>query len=177
MKKTLAAAILSGLFATAATASTVPSEADIKRQALAVAYKHAESIACVDPEYVNQEFMTLVPWADLYDRELAEYAVIWNGDIGCAGGSGTTGVHLSIVKVGAGNTFYVDPHKSSPVTEFEFYSSTGYDAVVANTGDVIVIDGRDYAENDGRCCPSLKVRYTLKRNEEGHWKLFNKKAL
>lgn len=69
------------------------------------------------------------------------------------------------------------PHKSSPVTEFEFYSSTGYDAVVANTGDVIVIDGRDYAENDGRCCPSLKVRYTLKRDEEGHWKLFNKKAL
>lgn len=109
MRKTLAAAILSSLFASAATASTVPSEADIKRQALAAAYKNAESIACVDPEYVHQEFMTLVPWADLYDRELAEYAVIWNGDIGCAGGSGTTGVHLSIVKVGAGNTFYVGP--------------------------------------------------------------------
>lgn len=125
MRKTVTAAILSGLFATAATASTIPSEEEIKRQALAVAYKHAESLSCIDPESVHQEFMTLAPWTDPYLREEAEYAVIWNGDVGCAGGSGTAGVNLSIVKVGAGNTFYVEPRKSLPVSEFELCSSTG----------------------------------------------------
>ena len=154
----------------------VPSEAEIKEKAIAVVKKYAQAISCTDDEYGIWKFLTLKPWEDYYARELAEFAVIWGGDVGCAGGSGTTAVHLAIVKIGSGNSYYVDARNSSPPAEFEFYSRS-FDSVVANTSDVIVLEAHEHGPDDANCCPTLRVRYTLKRNENGDWKLHQRQEI
>lgn len=175
IKALLAAAILTPLVALA-NDPQVPAEQEIRTEAVEVVKKYANAIACVDDEYGLWEFLTLSPWEEYYARDDAEYAVIWSGDVGCAGGSGTTGVNLAIVKIGAGNTFYVDAWNSSPPKEFEFFSRA-FDGVVANTSDVIVLEALEHGEDDANCCPSQQVRYTLKRDGDSNWKLHQRQEL
>ncbi|QJD58412.1 hypothetical protein HG264_05560 [Pseudomonas sp. gcc21] len=153
-----------------------PSEAEIQAAAIAVTKNYANAVACTEDEYGIWSFLTLQPWTDYYAREDAEFAVIWSGDVGCAGGSGTVGVNLAIVKVGAGNSYYVDARDSSPPAEFEFYSRS-FESVVANTSDVIVLEAFEHGRDDANCCPSLRVRYTLKRDENRDWKLHQRQEI
>lgn len=154
----------------------VPSEVEIREQALAVVKKYAHAVSCTEDEYGIWEFITLKPWTDYYAREQSEFGVIWSGDVGCNGGSGTTGIQLAIVKIGAGNSYYVDPYSSSPPAEFEFYSRS-FGGVVANTSDVIVLEALEHGDGDANCCPSERVRYTLKRDEDGNWKLHQRQEI
>jgi hypothetical protein len=154
----------------------VPSEAEIKENAITVVKSYAHAIACTDDESGIWSFITLKPWAEYYGREEAEYAVVWNGDVGCLGGSGTSGIQLAIVKIGAGNSYYVDVWSSSPPAKFDF-PSRAFESIVANTSDVIVLEAREYGPDDANCCPSLRVRYTLKRDEGADWKLHQRQEI
>lgn len=163
-------------FSAMANDPEVPSEAEIREQAIAVVKNYAHAISCTDDEYGIWEFITLEPWTDYYAREQSEFGVIWSGDVTCAGGSGTRGIQLAIVKVGAGNTYYVDPWRSSPPAEFEFYSRS-FSGVVANTSDVIVLEALEHGPDDANCCPSQPVRYTLKRDDDRNWKLHQRQEI
>jgi hypothetical protein len=153
-----------------------PSEAEIESLVVAAATQYAAAIACGEDMVEIIDVLTLNPWVEYYDSYDAEYVVIWRGDIGCLGGSGTMGIHITSVKIGAASSFYADARNSSPVTKFEF-SSRSFDGVVANTSDVIVMEGREYGPDDANCCPSMRVRYTLKREEAGGWAAHQKQEI
>ena len=118
----------------------------------------------------------LVPYKTMDDRMDAKYAVLWVGDIGCAGGSGTEGTNLSIVTISTGDSYVVDPLQSSPVIQFE--SPVRFvERIVGNTRDSLILEGMEYGPKDPNCCPSIKVRFTLRVDEKGNWKLVEKKTM
>lgn len=106
----------------------------------------------------------------------ATYAVLWTGDIGCAGGSGTNGTNIAMVSIGSGDSFFVDPTRSSPAIDFD--SPTRYvDRLVGNTRDSLILEGHEYGANDSNCCPSINLRFTLRLDAKGNWKLVEKKVI
>ena len=56
---------------------------------------------------------------DKDEREKARYALIWHGDIGCMGRSGSFNPYIAIVGINAYDSFVVAPMLSSPAVEFE----------------------------------------------------------
>ena len=106
----------------------------------------------------------------------AKYAVLWMGDMGCSGGAGSTSTYISIVTPGFGDFYVVDPLQSSPAIQFESPVS-GVDRIVGNTNDSLILEGMEYGLKDPNCCPTIKVRFTLRVDEKGNWKLVEKKTM
>ena len=91
-------------------------------------------------------------------------------------GSGTEGTNLSIVTISTGDSYVVDPLQSSPVIQFE--SPVRFvERIVGNTRDSLILEGMEYGPKDPNCCPSIKVRFTLRVDEKGNWKLVEKKTM
>lgn len=105
----------------------------------------------------------------------AKYVVLWTGDIGCNGGSGTEGSHIVTVNMSRYNTPYVDASQSSPTVKFE--SPSRYFELLDYTHDTLILEGAEYAENDGNCCPSINIRFKMKKDEADNWALVEKKPL
>ena len=158
-------------------AQSVPPVQEITRQVIKAATSYKDAIACADEGKIGaKDIAALVPWKTFYGRPDAMYAVLWGGDIGCAGGSGTNGTHVSIVTIGAGDSYIVDPLQSSPVIQFD--SPVRYvSRIVGNTRDSMILEGLEYGPEDSNCCPSSVVRFTRKLDEKGNWKLAEKKVM
>jgi hypothetical protein len=135
------------------------------------------AIACngvVTPKHIA----ALSPYRTSEDLDTARYAVLWYGDIGCLGGSGSITNHIAIVTVGPNGDFVVDPRLSSPAVRFDGYPSRSFPKLVGNTTDSIVLDGLDYDpdSHEGRCCPSLPVRLTARVDANGNWSIIDRKV-
>ncbi|MBD2326939.1 hypothetical protein [Alkalinema sp. FACHB-956] len=171
-------AILAVVWTTAVPgfAQNVLSTQAVTARVIQAAANYQAAISCNDIPPEAKNIAALVPYRIHEDRMNAMYAVFWSGDIGCNGGSGTTFMNLSIVTVGVADTFIVDPLRSSPAVSIDF-PSRGYERIVGNTKDSIIIDAADYGPNDSNCCPSLRFRYTLKLDEKGNWNQVAKKQL
>jgi hypothetical protein len=131
------------------------------------------AISCETGNVTAEDIATLTPFK-IIDFEYtpdAKYAVLWSGDIGCAGGSGAIQTNIAIVTTGRHGEFLVDPNLSSPIVKFEWIVSRNFPKIIGNTHDSIALDGLDYAGNDGMCCPSLPVRVTVRVDEKGNWKV------
>jgi len=159
-----------------ALAQNAPPIQEITKQIIKSAQGYANAISCPDVVISPKEIAALTPYKTLDDRMEAKYAVLWSGDIGCAGGSGTSGTHVSIITVSIGDSFVVDPRLSSPIIQFETPVRT-ISRIVGNTRDTLILEGKEYADNDANCCPSITVRFTLRVDEKGNWKLVEKKVL
>lgn len=159
-----------------ALAQNAPSVQEITKQIIKSAKGYQNAISCSDAEITPKDIAALTPYKTIDERMDAKYAVLWIGDIGCAGGSGTSGTNVSIVTVGMGDSFVVDPHLSSPIIQFETPVRT-ITRIVGNTRDTLILEGKEYADNDANCCPSITVRFTLRVDEKGNWKLVEKKLL
>lgn len=155
---------------------TVPSVQEITKQIIRSVKSYASSISCGGVEVSPKDIAALVPYRSVDDRDSAKYAVLWSGDIGCAGGSGTQGTYIAIVNVGVGDSFLVNPLESSPVVEFGSFEARGFPKIVGNTANSIVLDGFEYNPNgkDAMCCPSVPVRATVRVDEKGNWKMVEK---
>jgi hypothetical protein len=176
--KICAVAFSATLFCVASScfAQSAPPVQEITRQIIKAATSYSSAIACEDGKIGAKDIAALVPYKTLDDRPAAMYAILWGGDIGCAGGSGTHGTHVSIVMIGAGDSYFVDPLQSSPVIQFE--SPVRYvSRIVGNTRDSMILEGLEYGPKDANCCPSVPVRFTLKVDEKGNWKLVDKKVM
>lgn len=157
-------------------AQSVPPVQEITRQIIKAATSYKEAISCSEVKIDPKEIAALVPYKTLDDRMDAKYAVLWVGDIGCAGGSGTSGTNVSIVTISVGDSYTVDPLQSSPVIQFE--SPVRYvSRIVGNTRDSMILEGLEFGPKDANCCPSIPVRFTLKLDEKGNWKLAEKKVV
>ena len=175
MKKIVVAlgcvAFMSGSFAQSA-----PPVQEITKQIVRSVTGYANAISCPGVKVEPKQIAALVPYKTMDDRMDAKYAVLWVGDIGCAGGSGTEGTNLSIVTISTGDSYVVDPLHSSPVIQFE--SPVRFvERIVGNTRDSLILEGMEYGPKDPNCCPSIKVRFTLRVDEKGNWKLVEKKTM
>lgn len=106
----------------------------------------------------------------------AMYAVLWDGDIGCMGGSGTSSVNLAIVTISTGDSYVVDPTLSSPISDFAF-PLRGLTRIVGNTKDTLILEGLDMGADDANCCPTIKTRLTMQMDDKGHWKITEKRVM
>lgn len=168
--------LVGALSASGAFAQNAPSVKDITAGVIRAATNYATGIACTESKIEARHIAALTPYKNFDDRMDAKYAVLWTGDIGCLGGSGTNGTHISIVTVGTGDSYIVDPLKSSPAINFE--SPVRYiEKIVGNTRDSLILEGMEYGPEDANCCPSINIRFTLKATQNGDWKLAEKRIL
>jgi hypothetical protein len=144
----------------------------ITKRVVQVTNKYAKSISCEQDSYTDPKMIAaLSPYkGDIYDG--AEYAVLWYGDIGCAGGSGTTTVNLAIVKVTTGESFIVDATQSSPAINFDYPSKLA--EVAGNNRDSLIINGCDWGKNDGNNFPSIPISVIMMRDNKGNWNTVSK---
>ena len=157
--------------AIAASASAAPRSADeIKTGISNAVERFANSISCRGIKVQPEDVLTLAE--DQNEETLPKYAVLWSGDLGCFGGSGTEATHLAIATVNTGQ-YVVQPELSSPVAAFE--SPVRFvTRVVSNNADTLVLEGREYAPTDPQSNPSIPVRFTLRVDAKGDWRLVDK---
>lgn len=152
--------VLVGLSHDASSAERIPR--DITRQV----ERYAHAIACpgvqVDPR------MGVV--LSRFNGIDARYVVLWEGDIGCSGGSGSQRTHMAMVTLGAARTVVVDPLQSSPAIRFES-SVRVIDRIVGHTRDTLTLEGKAHGPKDAECCPSVAVRFILRSDKKGNWLL------
>ena len=157
-------------------AQNAPSVQEVTKGVIKSARNYASAISCGDAQIDSKNIAGLIPYKTLEDRLDAKFAVLWAGDIGCAGGSGTEGTNISIVTIGAGDAYMVDPQLSSPIIGFE--SPVRFvERIVGNTKDTLILEGKEQGPKDANCCPSIPVRFTLKADPKGNWKMIEKKIM
>lgn len=149
------------------------SESDIKIGIANAVERYANAISCGGIKVKPEDVLTLAPYKD--GPELSKYAVLWSGDVGCFGGSGTEMTRLAIATVNTGR-YVVQPGLSSPVAAFES-PARFVTRVVSKGADSLVLEGREYAPNDPRSNPSVPVRFTLREDAKGGWRLVEKVRL
>ena len=172
MKKTIGMVL--SLFASSAGAHAALTAPDEIRAGVAeVAERYANAIACggikIRPEDVH------VLDAGRIDSHLPRYAVLWNGDLACYGGSGSPATHLIVATLNTGR-YLVQPQLSSPVVAFEL-PVRFVTRVVRAEGNTLVLEGKEHAATDPRSNPSIPVRFTLRAEPDGNWKLVDKTSI
>lgn len=167
--KFLAALILVGTGIGSAWSQIVLSEQQVTRNVVKAATAYADAISCEHSKISAKSVAALAPYKADSAWE-AKYAIVWSGDIGCDGGTGSVNSAISIVKVGMGSSFHVDPLRSSPSIKHEI-PVRRIERLVAHTADSLTIEGKAYGPADGNCCPSVNVRATLKVDAKGNWKM------
>lgn len=157
-------------------AQSAPPVQEITKQIIRSATGYANSISCQGVTIQPKQIAALVPYKTMDDRSDAKYAVLWDGDIGCLGGSGTSTENISIVTISTGDSYVVDPRLSSPLIEFS-PGLHNIDRIVGNTKDTLILEGLEFGPNDPHCCPSVRVRITMRVDEKGNWKVVEKKTV
>jgi len=175
MKKTVAT-LGCAFFAANSFAQSAPPVQEITKQIIKSVTNYGNAISCPGVTVEPKQIAALVPYKSIEYRMDAKYAVLWSGDIGCFGGSGTEGTNVSIVTISIGDSYIVDPLQSSPAVQFES-PVRHIERIVGNTTDSLILEGKEFGPNDPNCCPSIKVRFTLRVDEKGNWKLVDKKVM
>jgi hypothetical protein len=147
------------------------SEADIRRGVASAVERYANAVSCGGVSVKPEDVLTLSAYRD-GEAALPKYAVLWTGDLGCFGGSGTEMTRLSIATINTGQ-YVVQPELSSPVAAFE--SPVRFVSRVVSSGpDTLVMEGMEYTPHDPRSKPSKAVRFTLRLDAKGGWRQVDK---
>ncbi|MES2019195.1 MAG: hypothetical protein V4484_22100 [Pseudomonadota bacterium] len=171
--KLYAAAVLF-LALTPAAQGADKSADEIKRGIADSVRRYANAIACPGVKIRPEDVLALIPSED-DDRRLNKYAVLWTGDLGCFGGAGIEATHIAIANISNGR-YVVDPRLSSPIIEFD--SPVRFvKRVVTYTDDSLTLQGNVSGPQDVRGVPSVPVRFVLKLDDKGNWKLQDKRVL
>jgi hypothetical protein len=151
------------------SASAAPkSEADIKAGIANAVERYANAISCGGITVNPTDVLALTPYHE-DAATLSKYAVLWSGDLGCFGGSGTEKTRLAIATVNTGH-YVVQPELSSPVAAFDM-PVRFVKRVVSHSAGTLVLEGMTHGPNDPRSNPSIPVRFTLREDASGAWKL------
>ena len=163
------------VFVKPALAQSTPSTQEITMGVITAATNYVDAIACSEDKIEAKNVASLIPYKRATNPPNGKFAVLWSGDIGCVGGTGTSGAHISIVTVGSADTYMVDPHLSSPIVSFE--SPIRFvERIVGNTKDTLTLEGKEYGPNDANCCPSMSVRFILRADNKGNWRMIDKRV-
>lgn len=169
-----AAALICIALSSGAQAAPDRSSDEIKRGIADTVRRYANAIACPGVKVRPEDVLALIPSED-DDRRLSKYAVLWSGDLGCFGGPGIEATHIAVATISSGK-YIVDPRLSSPIVEFE--SPVRFvKRVVSYTADTLTLQGNVNGPQDVRGVPSVPVRFVLKLDDKGNWKLLDKRVL
>lgn len=172
--KPVPAALLCITLSAGANAAPDRSADEIKRGIADAVRRYANAVACPTVKVRPEDVLALTPYEG-DDRRLSKYAVLWTGDLGCYGGAGSEATHLAIATINTGK-YVVDPRMSSPVVEFEKPVRV-VRRVVSYTDDTLILQGNQHGPQDSQANPSVPVRFTLKRDDKGSWRLLEKRIL
>jgi hypothetical protein len=126
---------------------------EIKEGISDVVKRYANAVSCPGVRVRPADVLTLVPYKR-GERQQARYAVLWTGDPGCVAG----------------------PKLSSPLVQFE--SPVRFvRRVVDYTEDTLILQGNIYGPQDAHNKPSIPVRFTLQLDDNGNWKMVEKRVL
>lgn len=172
--KLAAAVLVSLLLGGSAHAAAEKSPEEIKRGIADAVRRYANAISCPGVKVRAEDVLALMPGDD-DERRLSKYAVLWTGDLGCFGGAGIEATHLAIATI-SGGKFIVDPRLSSPVVAFD--SPVRFvKRVVSYNVDSLTLQGNVYGPQDKVGNPTIPVRFTVKLDEKGNWKMTDKRVL
>ena len=170
----LPAAALICLVLSSAAQATDRSNDEIKRGVAEAVRRYANAIACPGVKVRPEDVLALIPAED-DDRRLNKYAVLWTGDVGCFGGTGIEASQIAIANISNGK-YVVDPRLSSPIIAFD--SPVRFvKRVVGYTDETLTLQGNMNGPQDVRGVPSVPVRFVLKVDEKGNWRLLEKRVL
>lgn len=166
--KIAAAALL--LLATSSAAFAQPEPTATARTGVAGAVeRYANAIACSGVKVRPADVLMLT--AGYPAAPMARYAVLWVGDMTCYG-SGTEKTHIAIATQNSGQ-YLVQPELSSPVVAFESPVKL-VRRVVSHSAKNLVLEGMEYGPGDPQTAPSVPVRFILRLDSKGDWKLADK---
>ncbi|QSI78195.1 hypothetical protein [Niveibacterium microcysteis] len=158
------------LLATVAGADCL--ESAVRERALLAGTQFANSIAC-DVEANPKYLVALHRWdnCSIETRDSALFVLLWHGDVGCNGGSGSYSPQVTTIRIGAGDTFFADPVLSTPVVKFPV--PTHYVERVVSHGDRhLVLEfthwHRSWLSSAERDEPDVA---TLELQNDGNWRL------
>ena len=169
MVRMVAAASIALASSFAIGAQPVPAPAERAGVASAVA-RFVNAISCGGVRVTPADVLVLSPGYPA--NAAARYAVLWTGDVACAGGAGTEKTQLAIATVNAGQ-YVVQPELSSPVVAFESPVRL-VTRVVSYGARILVLEGREYGPGDADRAPSVPVRFMLRVDGKGNWVLVDK---
>lgn len=107
----------------------------------------------------------------------ATYYVLWSGDIGCYGGSGTHSYFISEVsRYASDRPFLVKNNKAFGKSFYEQINPRFIESVRQVNPKHFVIVSSKHAKDDANNFPSLKYQYALQR-QDLFWKITSKKLL
>ena len=150
------------------------SSEEVKEGVADVVKRYANAVACPGVKVRAADVLTLTPYKR-GDRTQPKFAVLWTGDPGCIAGPGDEATYIAIATI-SGGRFVVDPRQSSPLVQFE--SPVRFvRRVVDYTEDTLILQGYIYGPQDPHNKPSIPVRFTLQVDDNGNWKMVEKRAL
>lgn len=187
MKNTILGIIL-GLIASSAIAAT--DEISQKKEVLDIMKKYAEVRSCAHSFTKSSDNSEPTTLKDVFtverDSEFSAYSyyVLWSGDLGCAGGSGTLSSYVTEVAKYGGGTW----KPFTVQTDYAFGEDIGInyrfiDSLKRINNDKFILIGWDYADekyggNDGgNNFPANKFEYTIEMLIGEGWKITNQKLL
>jgi len=92
-----------------------------------------------------------------------KFAVLWHGDEGCTGGSGTNLPHISVVLLDSARKPQFLPGQRSTIGGFQVID----ELVSASDEDGIVVIGSTWRSADAQCCATGYSKAVLKRGRHG----------
>jgi len=158
-----------------------------KKIVLKQASNFAQAVACYTTFEADSEYKTTV--RDVYliqkDQEYAEYFVLWSGDWGCSGGSGTYRSYLtSFSKLTENRPFIVDQQDIlSDINADGYLVNDRFIEDVKFENGNFIITGSDFSnegDDGGNNFPANRYKYTLaldKNSDDYKWKLIDKKFM
>jgi len=154
-----------------------------KAKVLSVLKKYSETVTC-DTNFEGQD--SLEPFLkDVYtierDTEIgtAVYYVMWYGDMGCPGGSGTPSFFISeISRYRDSNPFLVQNNEAFGDDFSKKVNSRFIESVKKTNPNYFIVVSSEFAEGDGNSFPSMKYEYTVQRQGQwSPWKVTGRKLL
>ncbi len=154
-----------------------------KKQALSVVKNYANSIACNTSFQKDENGKILASTDDVYiiengvkDYRTNELYVLWWGDQGCAGGSGTYSANLTAVLKSREDSPYIvtqDFPFGNEVDEHINYRFIIDFKQLSN--NLFEITSGKYANDDSNAGPSLQDKILIKR-KNNEWKVISSKV-
>lgn len=128
------------------------------QEVVGVANEYITKNACEASSAEPSVVATMVPYTEQVaaGQATAKFAVLWAGDIGCRGGSGTNTMNILLIeKRGKKPARVVD---ANPIN-----SAANFERIVTTTADSLTVDVYTWSEDDPQCCASQYERWTLQR--------------
>jgi hypothetical protein len=139
-----------------ADAPSPPSQKAVIQEVVRVANKYIDHGPCEPSRADPSTVATMSPYTPEVEaaRAAAMYVVVWSGDIGCRGGSGTNTMnYLLLEKRGL---------TSANIVGVGQLNGASIERIVAATPDSLTVDVYTWGPDDPHCCASVYERWTFR---------------